>query len=324
MKRGISVIICCYDSAWVIRRTLEALKAQQFRSAIPYEIVLVDNRCTDDTVEVAEDTMKDSEIDFHIIREDVPGLANARRKGINEVKYEYVLYCDDDNLLCPDYVYTMVTILDCMPDVGAVGGKGIAEFEVEPADVVKENLTSYAVGSQLGHGDWLFGAGMALRTALVRDVYNNQKCYLLGRRGEDLCSGDDFELVMSILLRGFKIHALDEVWYIHVLKAERLTEEYFNRLSAGLALPTPVFDVMRAALYGKGFYEAIKRYWCCYKRMIKYTFLFWKSEAVQKQEDAKCCWAQFRYWGVLKLHEIYCQCVRIKKASENHSEICEG
>lgn len=321
MNRGISVVICCYNSAWVIKRTLDALKLQRFKTPIPYEIVLVDNKCMDDTVAVAEDTMKDSEIDFHVVREDNPGLANARRKGIKEVKYEYVLYCDDDNLLCPDYVSTMVELLDSMPDVGAVGGKGIAEFEAEPAEIVKVNLSCYAVGSQTGHKNWLWGAGLTLRTILVRDVYDNQKCYLMGRKGKELLSGDDYELVMSIVLRGHKVYALDEVWYTHVLKAERLTEDYFNRLLKGLVLPSPVMGIMQATIYDKSFYDATKEYYRNYLRVIKYSLLFWKQGARQIRKNAYDYLIPFRYWGTLKLYKIYHQWMRIKKGGPNANDI---
>lgn len=313
MNRGISVIICCYNSAWVIRRTLEALKEQRFKSPVPYEIVLVDNKCTDNTVEVAEDAMKDCKVNFHIVKEDTPGLANARRKGIKEVNYEYVLYCDDDNLLCPSYVSTMVKLLDSMPDVGAIGGKGIAEFETEPAEIVKENLGAYAVGSQTEHENWLWGAGLTLRTALVRDVYDNQKCYLMGRKGKELLSGDDTELVMSMILRGYKVFATDDVYYTHVLKAERLTEEYFYRLNEGLTLPLPVFEIMRAVIYGHKFYNTIQGYLELYKRHIKYHILWWKPNAKIKSQNALNELSSFRKWGLFQLYSIYCQWNKIKR-----------
>lgn len=314
MNRGISVIICCYNSSWIIGRTLEALKKQQFFSPVPFEVLLVDNRCTDDTVRIAEDTMKDSGIEFRVVKEDKPGLANARRKGINESKYEYVVYCDDDNLLCPNYVSTMVAFLDNMPKVGAIGGKGIAEFEIEPPKVVKDNLDCYAIGSQLEHKDWLFGAGLALRSAIVREVYTNQHCYLMGRKGEELLSGDDSELVKSILLRGYSIFATDEIWFTHVLKAERLTEEYYSRLYEGLIAPFPVYNVMNAVLYGHGFVEAIDEYLHYYKRIIKYSFLFWKSGSCRKRHDAIEKLKHFRYWGVFQLYKIYHQWMRIKQS----------
>lgn len=315
MNRGISVVICCYNSAWVIRRALEALKGQKLDSSIPYEIVLVDNRCTDDTVAVAEETMQGVDVDFRVVREDNPGLANARRKGIREVKYEYVIYCDDDNLLCPDYVATMVNVLDGMPDVGAVGGRGVPEFEVEPATVVKENLECYAVGSQLEHKDWLFGAGLALRTSLVRDVYDNQECYLMGRRGKELLAGDDSELVLSMVLRGYKVYATDAVWFTHVLKAERLTETYYYRLYDGFQLSSPVIEAMRAAIYETGFREILKDYHRCCKDFLKYSILRRHSGAYGKRNGAKDRIKRIDFWGLNRLYKIYRSCLRIKNAN---------
>lgn len=313
MHKGVTVIICCYNSAWVIGRTLEALKEQAFPQPIPFEVVLVDNCCTDNTVAIAENVMKDCKVDFRIVKENKPGLANARRKGIAEAKYKYVLYCDDDNLLCSDYVATMVKVLDNMPEVGAVGGKGIPEYEIEPAKVVTENPECYAVGSQLGHKDWLFGAGLALRSDVVREVYDNQKCYLMGRKGNELLSGDDAELVMSIVLRGYKVYALDDVWYTHVLKAERLTEAYYYRLYDGLQLPKPVFDAMRAAIYDTGFGDIVKEYYENFKSFVKYSVLRRTPGAYGMRKGAEAHLKRTHYWGLFRLYGIYRDCVEIKR-----------
>lgn len=313
MEKGISVIICCYNSAWVIQRTLESLRAQQFYDPFPYEILLIDNRCTDDTVAIAEDVMKDGLVDFSVIKEDKPGLAYARRRGMREAKYEYVIYCDDDNLLCPDYVNTVVSYFDKMPEVGAIGGKGIAEFEIEPAAIVKEHLGCYAVGSQLEHKDWLWGAGLALRTELVKDVYNKQKCYLVGRKGDKLLSGDDSELVMSIVLRGYKVFPSDEISYIHVLKAERLSEAYFHRLYKGLTLPHPVLAMLQAVINNIGFRDAIQEYTYFTRRYIKYSILWWKPLSKQKRELAFKKTENYRYWGRFRLHRMYRQWLAIKR-----------
>jgi len=313
MHKGVSVIICCYNSAWVIRRTLETLIAQRSISDVPYEIILVDNKCTDNTVSVAQDIMEGRPVDFRIIREEKPGLVYARRRGIWEAKYEYVIYCDDDNLLCPEYVSTVVALFEKMPSVGAIGGKGIAEFEIEPAAIVKEHLEYFAVGSQLEHKNWLWGAGLALRTELVKDIYNNQKCYLVGRKGNKLLSGDDAELVMSIVLRGYKTYPLDDISYTHVLRADRLSEEYFHRLNKGLNLTHPVLGLLQAVINDIGFRDAIQEYINFIKRYIKYSFLWWKPLSKQKRELALKETENYRYWGTLRLHRMYRQWVAIKR-----------
>lgn len=312
--KGISIIICCYNSGWIIQRTLEALKSQILDTPIPYEVVLVDNNCQDNTVEVAEKTMKNSAIEFRIVKEANPGLANARRKGINEIKYDYVIYCDDDNLLCPDYVTKVVRILDSKPKVAAVGGKGIAEFQTEPPSIIKKNLECYAIGSQLNHKNWLFGAGLALRTALVREVYDNQKCYLMGRKGKKLLSGDDSELVMSMVLRGYEIYPTDEITFIHVLKVERLTKEYFMKFKKGLLLPSPVIGVFNAVIYNRPFSTILDDYCNSIKGILGSFIHNQRNGAVESCKAYMRIIYRYHYWGIFRLWRIYFEWKQIKRS----------
>jgi hypothetical protein len=57
-----------------------------------------------------------------------PGLAYARRRGVMEAAYEYIVFCDDDNWLAPDYLSIAREIL-FDPKVGAAGGQAEPEFE---------------------------------------------------------------------------------------------------------------------------------------------------------------------------------------------------
>ena len=53
MLDGVSVIICCYNSRDVIGDTRIYLAHQEVASQVKWEVLLVDNACRDDTVEVA-------------------------------------------------------------------------------------------------------------------------------------------------------------------------------------------------------------------------------------------------------------------------------
>lgn len=305
MQDGISIIICCYNSGWIIRRTLDALKKQHKRPEVRWEVILVDNCCTDDTVAAVRTEMEGSNVNFRIVEEKKSGLAYARRKGINEVRYSYVIYCDDDNLLCPTYVQTVYDMLSSNPRLGAVGGKGIAEFQVEPAQIVKENLENYAVGSQMYHKDWLFGAGVGLRTSLVKEIYENQHCYLVGRKGNQLLSGDDSELVMSIFNRGFKVHPTDNIYYTHVLKDSRLTEDYFKRMRKGLELPLPMFDAMRCAMYNKPFNDYLVNYFYQYKHVLWSLWNCTNSDASDIRKQSISYITNTHHWGLYRLWRVY-------------------
>ena len=311
---GVSVIVCCYNSGWVIARCLEALRKQQPPSSLKWEIMLVDNNCTDDTECTAESCMSGSGIDFRIIREPEPGLANARAKGVSEVKYKYVVFCDDDNLLCPNYLHYVYSKFESDSKIGAIGGKGIPEFECDPDPRILPRLAGYAVGSQVGHKNWLFGAGMALRTAVVKDVYANQKRFLIGRKGSELLSGEDSELAYSIVLRGYRTYPTDDISYVHVLRENRLTWDYCQKMYRGFDLAEGALMVMRHVLDGGKFSGFIKQYIRMHFAYIKYVLFFWRSSASEVRGICRREIARINSWGIVKLYSIYREWLSVKRS----------
>jgi glycosyltransferase involved in cell wall biosynthesis len=313
LLNGVSVIICCYNSGWVIARCLEALRKQQTPLSLKWEIVLVDNNCADDTVRIAESCMSGSDIDYRVVRESEPGLANARAKGISVLKYKYVVFCDDDNLLCSNYLHYVYSKFESDSKIGAIGGKGIPEFECDPDPRILPRLEGYAIGSQLHHKNWLFGAGMALRTAVVREVYANQKRYLVGRKGGELLSGDDSELAYAIVLRGYRTCPTDDISYVHVLRANRLTWDYCQKMCYGFDMAEGPLMVMRLVLDGKAFSSFIKRYIRMCLACVKWALLFWRPNAGYILESCRREIANINSWGVIKLYAIHRKWSRIKR-----------
>lgn len=310
-RKGVSVIICCHNSSWIISRCLESLKRQNIPEGLAWEVIIVDNKCEDDTVRLAQEAMQGSPVRFHVVSESTPGLLNARKRGISAVRYDKVIFSDDDNLLCPNYVATMARILDENPIIGAVGGKGVEEFESQPDPKIMPLIQGYAVGSQKTNveNNYLFGAGLALRTSLVREIYSSQTCYLTGRKGDMLLAGDDSELVRSILLRGYKIHAIDEIEYIHVLASQRLTLEYYHKMEEGFVLSSPVLMTMNAVIEGAGFKFIIREYRLLLKRIMKA-----KIQRARCSRHDYLLYKAFKLWGMRTLLTIYLDCNNIQKS----------
>ena len=53
LENGISVILCCHNSEGVLMPSIRALSSQVLPDLTPCEVILVDNNCTDRTVELA-------------------------------------------------------------------------------------------------------------------------------------------------------------------------------------------------------------------------------------------------------------------------------
>ena len=82
----LSIIICTYNRAKYIRPLLDSIVANDLPKQ-DYEIILVDNNCTDNTRDICCTFASDhSDLMFRYTIESQQGLSAARNKGIKEAK----------------------------------------------------------------------------------------------------------------------------------------------------------------------------------------------------------------------------------------------
>jgi glycosyltransferase involved in cell wall biosynthesis len=109
----ISFIIPCYNEETYIRACIQSIKKEC--SSIQYEIIVVDNNCTDNTVLIA---MQEN---VTIVSERQKGVVFARQKGYKSAKYDLIANIDADSRLSEGWVKKALSkILE--PDVVAITG----------------------------------------------------------------------------------------------------------------------------------------------------------------------------------------------------------
>ncbi len=252
---GVSIIICCFNSEKRLANTLYHIAKQKITSFINWEIIVVDNNSTDNTITTAynEWNKYTTTANFQVVTESVQGLAAARNRGVKESTYDYLLFCDDDNWLCENYVSIAYELLTNNPKIGIIGGQSEASTDSNTTLPKWFNAVSnsYAVGKQCNSsGDatsrkFLWGAGMVIRKNLYSLVHKKNPSLLIGRKGEELSSGEDAELCARIILLGYTLYYDEKLFYHHFISAERLTKTYFKNLIQG----------------HKKSYDLIKYYW---------------------------------------------------------------
>ena len=253
--QGVSVIICCYNSAERITPTLEHIFAQQVSDALSWEVILVDNNCSDHTVKVAESVFNatDRSIHFSIINQPIAGLMNARKCGIEASKYEFMLFVDDDNWLSTSYLQLCFNLLNDLPKTAILGGYGSAASDNIPFWFT-EFEGSFAVGKQAessGVVPSVYGAGMCIRHKAWETLKQSQfKSLLLGRTGKVLTSGEDTEICYALRLLGYEIRYDDRLTFKHDLPMERLDWNYLRQLFFGFGLAKARIDIYSHALSG--------------------------------------------------------------------------
>jgi glycosyltransferase involved in cell wall biosynthesis len=259
----ISIIICTYNGADKIEKTLASILSQKVTCT--YELIIVNNASSDSTAEVVQKYLTDYQIDgfsWTLIYEPIPGLIHARLAGMKAASADIILFCDDDNILCDSYVQTGFEIMNCNPKIGVLGGLGIPEFESEKPDWFDTYYHSYAVGPQSDkdgkiqtYPAQVYGAGSFYRKLPIIYFYNNGfKSRLKGRTGKKLLAGDDVEICFLLQLSGYEIWYNKDLLFKHYMPSARLKWEYYTKMKVGIAGSDSALMPYAALFSGSKFY----------------------------------------------------------------------
>jgi glycosyltransferase involved in cell wall biosynthesis len=111
MNRNASVIIPMHNAAGTIREQLDGLGVATQHTP-DAEIIVVDNRSTDDGAAVVADWVRVTGASVRIIEaHDKAGEPYARNVGWQSAESERILFCDADDVVSPPWVRALVDIL---------------------------------------------------------------------------------------------------------------------------------------------------------------------------------------------------------------------
>lgn len=112
----ISVIIPLYNKASYIERTLHSVLSQSYGD---FEIIVVDDGSTDDSVRIVE-SLEDSRI--RLLRQENAGAAAARNTGIQAAKGEWIAFLDADDEWLAEKLRKQMEAVRCHPDIKWTAG----------------------------------------------------------------------------------------------------------------------------------------------------------------------------------------------------------
>lgn len=257
-KKGVSVIVCCYNSAARIEPTLLHLQANE-AEGVGWEVILVDNASTDNTREVAHAIWSvNPVVSLQIITEDKKGLMNARIRGVKAANFNYFSFIDDDNWVNKDWIRKVYAIFESDESIAACGGSTEAVFEINPPSWFSEFSRSYAVGMQQNETGFvkpekgfLWGAGLSVRREAWDELFSSGfKSLLHGRSGKALTAGEDSELCLSWHLLGWKLWYDESLKLKHYIPGSRLEPSYLAGLFEGFGKAEVVLSHYRSRQAG--------------------------------------------------------------------------
>ena len=168
----ISVIIPTYNGGDMLRKSLPTWFDQTL-SQEEYEVIVVDNRSTDDTRAMVEQLIADKP-NFHYLYEPTPGATNARHAGARAAKGEYLVFADNDGLFNPECLTSILKMYLCNPQCAAVACRIEIVWDQEEPDWIapyKQLLGQLNYGDQILYNNtnrfYLNGGLMSVR----KDVF---------------------------------------------------------------------------------------------------------------------------------------------------------
>jgi len=228
-----SVIVCTYNRADSLSRTLACLSAQRVSESLKWEVVVVDNNSADNTREVVE-AYRARPFPVRYLFEPTQGLSHARNTGVRESTGEILLFTDDDVCPEPDWVQTIVDGMRA-EQCDACGGYIAPAWERPPPSWLTERFHGFlAIRADREDSFRLtpdtpppFGANMAFK----RDVFRRFGHFDVtrGRKGSNLASGEDGELFGRLLRNGGRVMFFGNARVHHRIEAFRITKRYFRR-----------------------------------------------------------------------------------------------
>jgi len=229
----VSVVICTRNRAAFLQKALASVVQQDFPKA-DYEIIVVDNASTDQTVKIVAEFRDRARVQY--LREEQIGLTVARNTGWRAASGRFVAYLDDDAVALPGWLNSIASGFQAgPPSIAVIGGRidPIWEKPSPPwlADEVALTLTIVNWGPNDKFVDpdreWLAGANFAASKAVLTELGGFHPW--LGRVGDNLLSGEEILLQRQVIRRGHLCLYRPTMAVEHWIPASRLQPQWFFR-----------------------------------------------------------------------------------------------
>ena len=200
----VTVVVPTSGRAGYLEVTLESLRGQS--TAIPHELLVVDDGSSDATGEVA------GRFGVRAIRHDERrGLNAARNTGLREARGDLIAFVDDDVFVPPGWLDAIVEGARRHPEADAFGGPIRARFEGHaPRGCGREDppITTLDLGAEDVEAEMVWGANFAVRRSAVERVGEFDESFDRGH-------GDEEEWLLRLRAAGGRIVYLADAGLDH-------------------------------------------------------------------------------------------------------------
>lgn len=232
MRPEVSVVISTYNRHDSLAGTIESVLGQ--KSAPEYELIVVDNRSTDETAALVQEYARRSDRVRYVF-EPQQGVSYGRNAGIAQSTGPVIAFTDDDVLVAEDWLAAIRTVFAEKPEFGCIGGRVLPRWPAAPPDWLTPRhwaplaLLDYGEAQPLGAGNrkCLITANMAVRREVFKRIGYFRPAFQ--KTAESTCSIEDRELQERYWQAGGRCWFDPRIEVYAEVQRFRLEKEYHRR-----------------------------------------------------------------------------------------------
>lgn len=192
----LSIVIPCYNEESILADCLNAIKRQ---SILPERVIVVDNNCSDNTVQIAK------RYPFvKVVRESRQGISFARNTGFDAVTSDIIARIDADTILPETWVERAIAITaQSSPETAALTGTVVIRNKpFQWLTTLFFTLTYYRLSRALSRTYILNGCNMLIKRSAWRMIRSR-------RWLDDRFYHEDADLSLLLRTKGYQIGFMD-------------------------------------------------------------------------------------------------------------------
>jgi glycosyltransferase involved in cell wall biosynthesis len=216
-KVPVTIGLCVKNCSNTIRDTLKCIIEQDYPSKL-IEIIVVDDKSSDDTLSIITKTLSNSSLNFKVFSTKGKGLGFARQLVVSNARGKYIIWVDGDMIIPKNFVTQHVMFMERNPEVGKARAKwGVLKEHSLPAMLECLRLIAF---SKTQKKSYLTGIGGSIcRTCALRAIG--------GFDVEIFGACEDIDLALR-LAKSWKIATNDAIFYHRFRKTwKELWQQYY-------------------------------------------------------------------------------------------------
>lgn len=230
----VSIVIVTWNAARYMEGCLKSIKEQSFKD---WEVIVVDNGSTDDTLNIVKGLFPQAKI---IRNKENLGFCKANNQGISVAQGDFIFTLNSDIILDKDFIEKIVKASKGLPEnIGMLGGK-MARMDGKTIDsaglILSKTRRFYDRGGD--EADWkqyddnaeVFGicAGAAFyKRKMLEEIRINGNYF----DNDFFFLGEDFDIAWRAQLYGWKAFYIPEAQCLHLRGSSEHKSKFKQYLS---------------------------------------------------------------------------------------------